>query len=233
MPRRPPTTRGKSLFSDAAPETKPAAAAAHRANIDGASRGNPGPAPCRGASPRVFAAACSTFSKTLACPTARSSKFPFFRCKNANRPSVDGKPKSLLQQIGAIQRVALGGNEAGVGNDAAQLAFVGAVFHAGGEHHVLFDQDAPDVIGPELQAHLANLDSRGEPARLDVIDVVEIESADGQRFQIIDRRRLLHFFAERGILGGKHPGDKRGKPAGVFLDAPDARGVIDAVAWIV
>src|SRR6266480_7828369 len=44
MPRRPPTTRGKSLFSDAAPETKPAAAAAHRANIDGASRGNPGPA---------------------------------------------------------------------------------------------------------------------------------------------------------------------------------------------
>src|SRR5207253_110892 len=107
--------------------------------------------PCRGASPRVFAAACSTFSKTLACPMARSSKFPFFRCKNANRPSVDGKPKSLLQQIGAIQRVALGGNEAGVGNDAAQLAFVGAVFHAGGEHHVLFDQDAPDVIGPELQ----------------------------------------------------------------------------------
>ena len=44
MPRRPPTTRGKSLFSDAAPETKPAATAAHRANLDGASRGNPGPA---------------------------------------------------------------------------------------------------------------------------------------------------------------------------------------------
>src|SRR5437773_7094634 len=44
MPRRPPTTRGKSLFSDAAPETKPAAAAAYRANIDGGSRGNPGPA---------------------------------------------------------------------------------------------------------------------------------------------------------------------------------------------
>src|SRR5436309_15684219 len=44
MPRRPPTTRGKSLFSYAAPQTKPAAAAAHRANIGGASRGNPGPA---------------------------------------------------------------------------------------------------------------------------------------------------------------------------------------------
>jgi ribonuclease HI len=44
MPRRPPTTRGKSLFSDAGPETKPAAAATYRINIDGASRGNPGPA---------------------------------------------------------------------------------------------------------------------------------------------------------------------------------------------
>ena len=43
MPRRPPTPRGKGLFGDAPGEPKPAAAA-HRANIDGGSRGNPGPA---------------------------------------------------------------------------------------------------------------------------------------------------------------------------------------------
>ena len=43
MPRRSPTTRPKGLFGDAGPETKPAATA-HRINIDGASRGNPGPA---------------------------------------------------------------------------------------------------------------------------------------------------------------------------------------------
>jgi ribonuclease HI len=43
MPRRPPTTRAKGLFGDAAAEPKPAAAA-YRANIDGGSRGNPGPA---------------------------------------------------------------------------------------------------------------------------------------------------------------------------------------------
>ncbi len=43
MPRRRPTAKGKSLFGDAAPEPKPGAAA-YRANIDGASRGNPGPA---------------------------------------------------------------------------------------------------------------------------------------------------------------------------------------------
>ncbi len=43
MPRRPSTLRGKGLFGDAAAELKPAPAA-YRANIDGGSRGNPGPA---------------------------------------------------------------------------------------------------------------------------------------------------------------------------------------------
>src|SRR5258706_13620403 len=43
MPGRPQTSRGKDLFGDAPAEPKPAAAA-WRANIDGGSRGNPGPA---------------------------------------------------------------------------------------------------------------------------------------------------------------------------------------------
>jgi ribonuclease HI len=43
MPRRTTTPRGKSLFPDTAAEPKPAGAA-FRANIDGGSRGNPGPA---------------------------------------------------------------------------------------------------------------------------------------------------------------------------------------------
>jgi len=44
MPKRTPTSRGKSLFGEAAPETKPTTTAAYRMNIDGGSRGNPGPA---------------------------------------------------------------------------------------------------------------------------------------------------------------------------------------------
>ncbi len=43
MPRRPPTPRGKNLFGEAPVEPKPTAAA-YRINIDGGSRGNPGPA---------------------------------------------------------------------------------------------------------------------------------------------------------------------------------------------
>src|SRR5215469_15869781 len=43
MPRRSTTARGKSLFGETAPEPKPVAAT-YRVNIDGGSRGNPGPA---------------------------------------------------------------------------------------------------------------------------------------------------------------------------------------------
>jgi ribonuclease HI len=43
MDKRKPDFRGAGLFRDAVPETKPAIAA-WRANIDGGSRGNPGPA---------------------------------------------------------------------------------------------------------------------------------------------------------------------------------------------
>ncbi len=43
MPRRPPAPHGKGLFGDTASEPKPTTAA-YRANIDGGSRGNPGPA---------------------------------------------------------------------------------------------------------------------------------------------------------------------------------------------
>src|SRR5690348_18342719 len=44
MPRRSPTPKGKNLFGEGAPEQKPATVAAYRINIDGGSRGNPGPA---------------------------------------------------------------------------------------------------------------------------------------------------------------------------------------------
>src|SRR5437879_8529520 len=57
--------------------------------------------------------------------------------------------------------IALGGEEAGVGDDAAEFAFVGAIFHASGEDDVFFDEDAADVVGPELRSeeHTSELQS--------------------------------------------------------------------------
>src|SRR5258705_5658652 len=135
-----------------------------------------------------------------------------------------------FEVVGAVKGVALGGDEAGVRDDAAEFVFVGAIFHAGGEDYVFFDQDAADVIGAELQSDLTDFDSGGEPAGLDVIDVVEIEAADGERFQIVDRGGFLHFFAERGVFRGEHPGDEGGKASSIFLNAANAVKVVDAMA---
>src|SRR5689334_12994141 len=107
---------------------------------------------------------------------------------------------SSFQGIGAVQGVALGGDETGVGDDAAEFGFVGAVADAGGVHHVFFDEDAANVVGAELQANLADLDAGSEPAGLNVVNVVEIEAADGQRFQVIHGGGFLNFFAERRIV---------------------------------
>src|SRR6266436_2146663 len=86
-----------------------------------------------------------------------------------------------FEYITPVKGIALGGDEAGGGD------------------HVFFDEDAADVVGAELQADLADFNSGREPARLDVVDVVEIQAADGQRFQVVDRSGFLHFFSKCGI----------------------------------
>src|SRR5215470_2871448 len=69
-----------------------------------------------------------------------------------------------LQRVRPVERVALGGDEAGIGDDTAELRFVGAVADAGGVDDIFFDEDAADVVGTELQAHLADFDAGGQPA---------------------------------------------------------------------
>src|SRR5260370_21765918 len=101
---------------------------------------------------------------------------------------------SSLQYITSVKGIALGGDEAGVGDDAAEFAFVGAVFNAGGEDHVFFDEDAADVVGAELQADLADFNSGREPARLDVVDVVEIQAAHRPPFPRTPPHSFPHLF---------------------------------------
>src|SRR5580704_2166796 len=146
----------------------------------------------------------------------------FFDPSASLEMKTSGRRTFSLQRVGVVQRVALGGDESGVRDDAAEFAFVGAVAHAGGVDDIFFDQDAADVVGTELQSDLADFDSRRQPARLNVIDVVEIKAADGERFQIIDGGCFLHFFSESGVVGGKNPGDEGGESAGVFLNSANA-----------
>src|SRR5258705_13385125 len=152
-------------------------------------------------------------------------------CACGSSPSGGGEfaHGGWFQDVGAVKRVALRGPEAGVGDDAAKLFFVGAVPDARGEHHVFLNQNAADVVGAKLQANLANLDARREPARLDVIDVVEIQAADRERLQIIDGGGFLHLLAERRIFRRENPRDESREATGFFLKLADPVEMIHAV----
>ncbi len=79
---------------------------------------------------------------------------------------------------------------------------------------------------------MADFNSGREPARLDVVDVVEIQAADGQRFQVVDRSGFLHFFSKCGIFGGEHPGNEGRESASILLNAAQTFEMVDAMAQL-
>ena len=103
-------------------------------------------------------------SASTALATSKSS-----RCiANMGPPATIGRfllfPKPSVQEVRAVERVALLGHEAGVADDAAQFLFAGAVMRAGGGDDVLLDHDAAHVVAAEAQAQLAGLQSLRDPA---------------------------------------------------------------------
>ncbi len=62
----------------------------------------------------------------------------------------------LVQEVLAIQRVSLGGAEAGVADYAAQFLFGSAVGYARGSYYILFQHHRAYVVAAEAEAHLAD-----------------------------------------------------------------------------
>ena len=135
-----------------------------------------------------------------------------------------------IQKHGAVEGVALAGLEACVADDAAKFFFCGAVRGAGGFDDVFFEHDGAYVVAAEAEAELEDLKALGDPAGLDILDVVEIEAGDGEDFEVVDGGGLVPAAAaERGVVGLKAPGDEGGESAGFFLEAADDFEVVDAL----
>src|SRR3954454_6570382 len=116
-----------------------------------------------------------------------------------------------IQEVGTIQRVALLRNEAGIADDTPQFLFAGAMVRAGSRDHIFLNHDTADVVAAESQPELAGLEPLRHPAGLHVLEVVEIDPADGERLQVLDRRSLfLDEAAEGRVLALKSPRDKGG-----------------------
>ena len=137
-----------------------------------------------------------------------------------------------VEEVGAIERVALHGAETGVADDAAQLLFGGAVAGSGGLYHIFFQHDRADIVPAEAQAHLADLQSLGDPACLHVGKVGEEDARDGERFEVFDGGGFRPATpAESSVLRLEGPGDEGGEASGFFLQVVDALEVVDAVLF--
>ncbi len=60
-----------------------------------------------------------------------------------------------------------------------------------------------------------------------MIDVIEIEPANSQRLEVIDRGGFRDFFPQRRVVRREHPGNERGESASIFLNAAQALQVIE------
>src|SRR5262245_13666084 len=96
------------------------------------------------------------------------------------------------------------------------------MMRAGAGYHVLFDHDAADIIAAEAQPKLADFESRCHPRRLDIQNIVQVNSGKREHLQILDRGRfLLHKSAEGSVFTLEKPGNKRSEATRVFLNLPN------------
>ena len=121
------------------------------------------------------------------------------------RAGLEARPTSI-QEIGAVQRVALFGDEAGVADDAPQLFFAGVVVRAGGRDHVL----CTALVNLDLLAKRANPHMDSEPRKAwfqdslrEWVGTTLQESFDS--LKDVQRSKLMaRYFAEK-ILGPRNP----------------------------
>src|ERR1051325_11598194 len=93
----------------------------------------------------------------------------------------------------AVQRVSLHGRLAERLDRADEVVGRSAVRRARRRDYVCLDHHGAHVVGAEAERDLADLHPLRHPARLDVVDVVEVDAADRLREQVIERRRPVLF----------------------------------------
>src|SRR5260370_32701887 len=79
----------------------------------------------------------------------------------------------LVEEVLPVQRVALGGAESRIADDAAEFFFSRAVRHACGSYYVFFEHHRAYVVAAEAQAHLADFQALRYPPGLHVEEVRE------------------------------------------------------------
>ena len=109
---------------------------------------------------------------------------------------------------------------------ADDLELVHAVACPGGAHDVLFDHHAAHIVGAVRKAQLPDLPALRDPRRLQVVKIVEDDSRNRERAQVVDARRLPA--RQLGMVGLIAPRDKGGESTGLILERTKPQQMLHA-----
>src|SRR5688572_5906191 len=130
----------------------------------------------------------------------------------------------------AVERVALDGDLPGGADRPHEVVRARPVRRPGGRDDVLLDHHGAHVVGAEPERDLADLHPLRDPARLDVVDVVEVDAADRLRQQVVERgREVAHLVGQARAVGLERPGDEGAEAARLVLELPDPAHVLHAL----
>src|SRR5207253_5014559 len=90
---------------------------------------------------------------------------------------------------------------------------------------VLLDHDAAHVVGAVSEAQLTDFAALRHPGRLQVVEVVEDNSGDRERAEVIDSGRFAAF--ELRVVWLIAPGDECSEAAGFILQFPQPEQVLE------
>ena len=79
-------------------------------------------------------------------------------------------------------------------------------------HDIFLNHDAPEIVRAVFQSDLADFQSLRHPRALDVGEIIQIDSAERLRSQILVRADGGRF--QFRVLGLKRPADERGEMTG-------------------
>ena len=147
--------------------------------------------------------------------SSEEGSFPIFpNCTTETSLSVE--TNAFFQSN--VVCLALAGSEPFEQACISQQFFSGPMMRPGRADNILFDHDAAQIVGAEVEALPTHIDALGQPGHLNVWNIVEIQARHAQPAQILlSRTAVWNFPAYLGVVWLQRPGDEGNESARLLL----------------
>lgn len=136
----------------------------------------------------------------------------------------------MVDLEGLVEGIALDGDEAGFADGVDEFGLGSGLGRAGAGHveDVFLENGAVEVVGAEVEGDLGEFGTEADPVGGDVVEVVEVEAADGDGAEGVPAGGGMGD-GELVMVGLVREGDEAGEAVGFILEFAEAAEVVDAV----